>query len=267
MNGDAQPASFTVDGKPHEAISGGSLLTALHRHGYDVPSLCHHEALKPYGACRLCLVEVQKNGRRKLTTSCNYPVQDGIEVLLDTPDVVRHRRVIFQLLLAMAPEAQPVWELAEAYGVSDTPFSKNEGNRCILCGLCSRVCHEIVGADAIAFAGRGTTRKVVPPFDESNKECIACGACAFACPTGAIELRQVGGVRSLSPWHRDVRIQYCTVCGRAIAPIDQLDAFAKRTGIPRDQLNICVDCRSTTVRGPANRGAAAPAAAEGRNPA
>ena len=261
MNGDTQPASFKVDGRSHEAVAGESLLTVLHGHGYDVPSLCHHEAVEPYGACRLCLVEVQKDGRRKLTTSCNYPVQDGIEVLLDTPDVIRRRRVIFQLLLAMAPEAQPVWELAKAYGVTDTPFPKNEGNRCILCGLCNRVCHEVVGADAIAFAGRGASRKVVPPFDESNDQCIACGACAFVCPTGAIGLKQVDGVRSLSPWHRDARIQYCTACGRPMAPVDQLDAFAASTGIPRKQLNICVDCRSTTVRGLGKQGAATPAPA------
>ena len=108
---------------------------------------------------------------------------------------------------------------------------------------------------AIAFVGRGTSRKVVPPFDEGNDECIACGACAFVCPTGAIEIGQVEGVRSISPWHRDARIQYCTVCGRPIAPIEQLDAFAASTGIPRDQLNICVDCRSTKVRAGAGVGA------------
>ena len=111
---------------------------------------------------------------------------------------------------------------------------------------------------AIAFVGRSTSRKVVPPFNESNDGCIARGACAYVWPAGVIELEQVEGVRSLSPWHRDARIQYCTVCGRPIAPVAQLDSFAASTGIPRDQLNICVDCRSTTVRGPARRNAADP---------
>ena len=259
MDSEPKRVSFSVDGKAHEAVEGESLLAVLRRKGYEVPSLCYHEAIKPFGACRLCLVEVEKGDRRKLTTSCNYPVQDGIEVLLDTPDVVRHRRIIFQLLLAMAPEAESVRELAETYGVLDTPFAKNEGNRCILCGLCSRVCHEVVGADAIALAGRGTKRKVVPPYDESNDACIACGACAFVCPTGAIQIEQEEAVRRLSPWHREVQIQHCVVCGRPIAPVDQLDAFAAGTGIPRDQLNICVDCRLTTVRGRAERNAAEPA--------
>ena len=258
MDTNTQLASFTVNGKAHEAAEGESLLAALRREGYEVPSLCYHEAVKSYGACRLCLVEVQSGRRRKLTTSCNYPVREGIEVYLDTSDVVRHRRVIFQLLLAMAPEAKSVRNLAETYGVSGTPFPKNEGNRCILCGLCSRVCHEIVGADAIALAGRGTSRKVVPPYDETNDACIACGACAFVCPTGAIDIAQVEGVRSLSTWHRHARIQNCTVCGRPIAPVDQLDAFAASTGISRDQLNICVDCRSTAVRSLAGRNAEAP---------
>ncbi len=85
-----------------------------------------------------------------------------------------------------------------------------------------------------------------------------CGACALVCPTGAIEIEQVNGIRSLSPWHRDARIQNCTVCGRPIAPVAQLDAWAASTGIPRSQLNICVDCRSTTVCGPARRHTADP---------
>jgi len=244
MDADTQRVSFTVDGTVHEGIEGESLLAALRRHGYDVPSLCYHEAVKPYGACRLCLVEVQKGQRRKLTTSCNYPLTDGLEVFLDTPDVIRHRRVIFQLLLAMAPEAEPVRELAQAYGVNDTPFTKNDGNRCILCGLCTRVCHEVVGADAIAFAGRGTSRKVVAPYDERSDECIACGACAFVCPTGAIGVEQADGVRSLSPWHREARIQHCAGCGRPIAPEAQLEAFTRRTGLEREVFNLCVDCRA-----------------------
>ena len=113
----------------------------------------------------------------------------------------------------------------------------------------------------IAFVGRGTSRKVVPPFYESNDGCIARGACAYVWPAGAIELDQVYGVRTLSPWHRDPRIQYCSVCARPIAPIDQLDAFAASAGIPRDQLNICVDCRSTRVRDRAGHSAAVPVTA------
>jgi hypothetical protein len=110
-----------------------------------------------------------------------------------------------------------------------------------------------------AIALRGISRSTVPPLDARSLGSIAGDAHALVNITGTIEIGRVDGVRSLPPWHRDARIQYCTVCGRPIAPADQLDAFAASTRIPRDQLNICVDCRSTLVRRPAKRDAADPA--------
>jgi hypothetical protein len=107
----------------------------------------------------------------------------------------------------------------------------------------------------IKFQGRGTARKVVPPYHQSYDACVAC---TFVCTPGAIEFEQVDGVRSLSPRYRDTRIQCCAVCGRPIATVDQLDALAASTGIPRNYLNICVNCRSTMVRYPAKRRTANP---------
>jgi len=164
--------SFKIDGRSYEGVKGESLLAAIRRYGYEVPSLCYHEAVSSYGACRLCLVEVQEGRRRKLTTSCNYPLQDGIEVFLDTEKVVHNRKMVFKLLLAMAPEAQSVRELAADHGVIDTPFEINKGNKCIDCGLCARVCKEIVEADAIGFSGRGLSKQMVSPYDEANEACI-----------------------------------------------------------------------------------------------
>ncbi len=238
-----KPTSFRVNGHEHQGVVGESLLLALRRLGYEVPSLCYHEAVSPYGACRLCLVEVGKGKRRKLTTSCNYPVQPGIEVFLDTEKVVAQRKVILQLLLAQAPEAARVKELAAEYGVSDTPFEKKPGNACILCGLCARVCREIVRADAIAFSSRGTTKEMDTPYREANEACIGCGACVFVCPTDCIGLKDENGIREVVRWHRKLPLKKCAACGRPFAPTFQLNAFAAQIGVERTHFDKCPDCR------------------------
>jgi bidirectional [NiFe] hydrogenase diaphorase subunit len=236
--------SFKVAGRTHEGVYGESLLGALRRYGYEVPSLCYHEAVSPYGACRLCLVEVGKGKKKRLTTSCNYPVQDGIEVFLDSEAVQQNRRVVLQLLLSMAPASLEIQKLAREYGVPDTPFEKNKENECILCGLCQRVCKEIVQADAISFASRGLTKSVTSPYDETNEACIGCGACVYVCPTNCIGLKEENNVRHIVRWHRDLPMKSCKKCGRAIAPTFQLNAFAKQIGADRSFFDICQDCRT-----------------------
>ncbi len=236
-------ATFKVGDWTCVGTHGESLLGALRRHGYEVPSLCYHEAVSAYGACRLCLVEVGKGGRRRLTTSCNYPVQDGIEVFLDTDKVVKHRQVVLRLLLAMAPEAGKVRELALEHGVTDTPFEKDKDNKCILCGLCNRVCKEIVRADAIGFASRGLARKMASPYDEANEACIGCGACVYVCPTRCIGMREEENLRHIVRWHRVLPMKACRKCGRSFAPAFQLDAFAARIRADRGFFDLCQDCR------------------------
>jgi len=248
---------FKVDGREYEGTDGESLLGALRYYGYRVPSLCHHEAVSPYGACRLCLVEVGKGRRRKLTTSCNYPVGDGIEVFLDTEKVTAHRKMVISLLLAEAPGAKAVLELAEEYGVAAAPFPPAERDGCIRCGLCVRVCKEIVGAEAIGFAGRGLGKAVEVPWRKENEACIACGACAYICPTKCIDLSDEGGIRRLPRWRREIPLERCSACGRPIAPSFQLDAFARSTGTDRRRLETCVDCRGGLTGKPARKAAGA----------
>jgi len=147
------PVTFRIGGRPYEGTYGDSLLETLHRYGYEVPSLCHHEAVSAYGACRLCLVEVvDKRGRHKITTSCNFPVQAGIDVLLDTPDVVRHRRVVLELLLAMAPRSPELRALAAEHDVPGGRLEPAESAEdCILCGL--------MPSELIIIAGRPSMGK------------------------------------------------------------------------------------------------------------
>lgn len=235
---------FKVNDREHTGRKGKQLLDVLRELGYEVPSLCHHEAVEPYGACRLCLVEVQRGKRRRLTTSCNYPLMEGMEVFLDTEKVIRNRRTVLELLLAQAPKAQQVRELAARYGVTETRFAvEDPENRCINCGLCARVCREIVGVEAIAFSGRGLKKHMVAPYDETAEDCIGCGACVFVCPTDCIGMSEKDGIRTIERWHRKLPLKACSACGRHFAPTFQLNKFAEWSGRERGFFDKCPDCR------------------------
>src|SRR5512136_1236323 len=134
---------FKIDGQPVEGREGGNVLEVALDAGIDIPNLCYHESVKPYGACRLCLVEVVRNGRSRMTTACTYPVQKGIEVLTRTDKVLRARRMMIELLLAMCPGDSLIQNMAKEMDVKEVRFKK-EGKDCILCGLCARVCDEVV---------------------------------------------------------------------------------------------------------------------------
>ncbi|HUT77664.1 MAG TPA: 2Fe-2S iron-sulfur cluster-binding protein [Polyangia bacterium] len=187
---------ITVDGNPVETSAGESLLDAARRAGAQIPSLCHHRLLKPYGACRLCLVEVTRGGRTRLTTSCNYEVLPDIEVRTDSEDIRRHRRMVLQLLLGLAPDAAAVKGLARAAGATEAAFRPAPApagrKDCIVCGLCARICAEVVGAAAITLSGRGERKGLEVPFRERIADsCIGCGACAAVCPTDAISMEDI----------------------------------------------------------------------------
>lgn len=189
--------TLTIDGKIVRVGKGTSLIEAAATVGTSIPTLCHHRLLKPYGACRLCVVEVVKRGRRRLVTSCNYPAEDGLEVLCDTTEVRKSRRLTLELLLARCPEVPALSEMARRLGVTSSRFRFQRGDRCILCGLCVRVCDELVGARAIGLANRGIDREVAAPFHDVSETCIACGCCTYICPTGCIEMVPNGASMAL----------------------------------------------------------------------
>jgi len=234
---------FTINDRQLQVDEGRTILDVAREQGIRIPTLCYHKDLTPYGACRLCLVEVGKGKKRRLTTSCNYPVQEGIEVFLDTDRVVAQRRVVLQLLLALAPASPEIAALAAEHGVTDTPFEKKAGNKCILCGLCNRVCKEIVGADAIGFASRGLTKDMTAPYDEASEACIGCGACVYVCPTNCIGMKEEDRIREITRWHRRLPMKDCKKCGRPWAPTFQLNAFADQIKVDRSAFDVCPDCR------------------------
>ena len=183
--------NVTIDGRRTAVPQDTTILQAAKDLGIDIPTLCHHPALEPFGACRLCTVEIMRNGRSRLVTSCNYPIREEIEVLTASDRVVRGRKMIVELLWARCPEAAVFQELGAQYGIEEPRFEPREGELCYLCGLCVRMCNEVVGARAISFVSRGVEREVGTPFYKISEACIACGACEFICPTGAIKVSDV----------------------------------------------------------------------------
>ncbi len=177
----------TIDGITTEADDRAPLISVAEKVGVRIPTLCHHPIIEPYGACRICMVEVHMRSRVRMVTACNYPVTDGIEVFTATDRVRRNRKMILEWLLARCGHVPVLNALAEEYGITEPRFGRGDDD-CILCGLCVRVCSDVVGANVLGFFSRGTTREVSTAYDEPSERCIACGACAYVCPTGSIRI-------------------------------------------------------------------------------
>jgi heterodisulfide reductase subunit A len=188
--------TLTINSKQVTVDEGATVLKAAEKAGIHIPTLCSHKALSPYGACRICLVEIKAKGGSTIQTACTYPALDGLVVETDTERVKKNRRIMIELLLARCPDSMEVKNLAEEYGVKEIRLrSKNED--CTLCGLCVRMCEERMGIGALNFAGRGPTREVTSPFGEPGDICQVCGACDFVCPTGKIKIPEMTGKKPI----------------------------------------------------------------------
>jgi bidirectional [NiFe] hydrogenase diaphorase subunit len=188
--------TFNINGKEVQGEDGWTILEVARWHGINIPTLCHHEAVEPFGACRLCVVEVDDGRRSRVVISCMYLIRPGIKVQTDSPRVANVRRWIVQLLVDESPEAPKIKELAKTFGVIPSRFKKEGVDfACHLCGLCVRACREVVGVQAVTFGNRGLRKEITSPFHEASKECIGCGTCTYVCPTGAMEqvFQQVKG--------------------------------------------------------------------------
>ena len=217
--------TVTINGKPYRATEGEILLAVALREKIAIPHLCYEPSLDPYGACRLCMVEVVKRGKREMTTACTLLAAEGLEVLTDTPEIVKHRNILFELYLAEAPQSEVIRALAARYGVTKTRFLKkldttdSLGNKCVLCGLCVRACNEIMGAGAIGFVNRGPYTVVNTPYFEPTKDCYGCGTCVKVCPTNAVEMEDDGDTRVMKSWSETkVPLARCDCCGGYYAP-------------------------------------------------
>ena len=194
-----------INGLEVSVEEGTTLLEAARFFGFPIPTLCHMEGLSPYGACRLCVVEIGEGPRAKLVSSCTYPAQEGLTVRTASARVVRARKMVLELLLASCPQSKTIQDLAAFHNVRQQRF-RQEHEDCILCGLCVRMCEEQMMAKAIGFRGRGQTRSLGTPFDIKSEVCRLCGGCMYVCPACQLrctytepEKAVCGGCANLSP--------------------------------------------------------------------
>jgi NADH dehydrogenase/NADH:ubiquinone oxidoreductase subunit G len=246
----------TINGKKYPADEGEILLGVAIREKIAIPHLCYEPSLDPYGACRLCMVEVVTRGKKEMTTSCTLRAAEGLEVVTDTPGIVKYRSILFELYLAEAPKSDVIKTMAARYGVTKTRFLKKLeaadtlNNKCILCGLCVRACNEIMGAGAIGFVNRGPYTVVGTPYAEPTKDCYGCGACVKVCPTNAVEMEDVGDTRVMKSWNgTKIPLAKCDCCGVFFAPKGLATATLARVtpSLKEEVAVLCPACRGKRI--------------------
>ena len=167
--------NLTIDGKKIQVEEETTILQAAENLDIKIPTLCFHPLLEPYGACRVCVVEVTLNKKTNIVTSCNTKVKEGMDIQTASERALKARKLNIEMLLAQAPAAEPVQEIAKELGIEKPRFEITDPEeKCILCGQCVRACEEVVGASAISFIERGSKREVSTPFGEESESCIGC---------------------------------------------------------------------------------------------
>lgn len=175
-----------IDGRQTKAPKGVTVLEAARQAGVEIPTLCHHEGLAPYGGCRLCIVQAEGRGGSRLVVSCVHPVEEDLVINTRSTKIDRIRRVLLELLLAHAPHSPALEKLAREYGATPDRFDK-QPSFCIHCGLCVRYCAEIKKKHAVGFIDRGTRKEICFIPEIAAKECDSCKECFPLCPTSYLQ--------------------------------------------------------------------------------
>ncbi len=230
-----QEVHLNINGVDVIAEKGCTILEAAAENGIKIPTLCHEDRLEPYGACRICVVEVED--ARGLLPACTTVATDGMVIKTETDELKRIRSTIIELLLSDHPldcmtcesaGSCELQDLAYEYGVKDVyfvgekheyekfvdgPLIERDYNKCILCGRCVRICREVQGVGVYDLMNRGFDAVPGTPFDKPLEEssCEFCGQCISTCPTGAIiTLPSAGKGRE---WEMEKTKTTCTYCG------------------------------------------------------
>jgi len=212
---------LTIDGIKIKTEEGTTVLEAARETGIIIPTLCYHPGLSPYGACRICLVEVVKGNHSSLEASCTLPVDQRQVILTNSEKVTRTRKLIMELLLSSCPNSKTLQDMAANMGINKVRF-KIKDRGCILCGRCVRYCKEQMKSGGIGFVGRGTSRKVATAFDVTPEECRNCGGCEWICPVcekacmaDSLIDGLCGGCQNLAPVETCL---VCTGCSESVGP-------------------------------------------------
>ena len=175
-----------IDGREVTAKEGATILEAAQSVGISIPTLCHHEKLEAYGGCRVCSVEADARGRTTVVAACLYPVEANLVVRTRTEKLNRIRKSLLEMMLAHAPDAEQLQDLAKEYGADKARFEK-ESSFCIHCGLCVRYCAEVKKVNALGFIDRGAKKEICFIPEIASKECWNCKECFPLCPTSALQ--------------------------------------------------------------------------------
>ena len=227
---------LTLDGRTIQVELGTTILEAARKAGVEIPTLCHHDGLTAEGNCRICMVEIEQRGKKRLVASCMFPIQGALTVETKSERVLEARRFVLQLLVNRNPKSPVIQKLAGEYNVTQESRFASEPDLCIRCGRCVRAC-EADGTHAIQLVQRGFDRKVAPPYEQSPESCIGCLACAEVCPTGKITYKNEKGTRQI--WGRTFEVLACERCGAEFATPEQL-AWADTE---KEAARYCDHCR------------------------
>ena len=243
--------SMVINGKRVTARDGEFVLAVARRAGIQIPTLCEHKAVEPFGSCRLCMVEVTREawkGWKGLMTACLYPAAPDLIIETDSERVRHVRRNVLDLLLARCPDSELIRRLAAEHGVEQTSFvGREQTDLCILCGLCTRICESAATA-AISTIKRGHQREIGTPWGTPPPDCIGCLACAHVCPTGQITFSETAATRSI--WGREFELARCRECGAALPVTREQAAFlAERQKLDLSYFARCEPCnRKSTAQ-------------------
>jgi NADH dehydrogenase/NADH:ubiquinone oxidoreductase subunit G len=240
--------TIQINGKLVQAEKGEMLIAVIRRQRIDIPALCHHDAVEPCGSCRLCMVEITKkdwDGWSKFVTSCLYPVEPDLIVSTHSPRVVELRKTILDLYLARSPKSEIIQRMAAEYGITQTSYQEvPDGDNCIMCYACTRVCEEL-GCNAISAVQRGHKKIIAPPLGEPPVDCVGCLSCANICPTHFIEWNDDNGKRTI--WGKQFELVSCKICGKKTITRDFAEYLVRKRNIPANYFEICDDCKRTEL--------------------